>query len=216
MALGGSASYLSIAASYFAKPQVVGVVGEDFQSHHMARMTDHGVDVRGIECVPGKTFHWRGRYHEDLNNRDTLETALNVFQHFNPTIPDAYRDTRYVMLGNIDPTLQLSVLDQTRHVRVVGMDTMNFWIDTAREPLLRVLERVDILFIGGSRRKNESRSHTAISGSRTRNVRSTSGLWRLSTPRVFPMSSPAHTPFTNTPASTGRRRISTCSSNPRP
>jgi sugar/nucleoside kinase (ribokinase family) len=147
MALGGSASYLSIAASYFAKPQVVGVVGEDFQSHHMARMTDHGVDVRGIECVPGKTFHWRGRYHEDLNNRDTLETALNVFQHFNPTIPDAYRDTRYVMLGNIDPTLQLSVLDQTRHVRLVGMDTMNFWIDTAREPLLRVLERVDLLFI---------------------------------------------------------------------
>ena len=147
MALGGSASYASIAASYLARPQVVGVVGEDFQSHHMARMTDHGVDVRGIECVPGKTFHWRGRYHEDLNNRDTLETALNVFQHFNPTIPDAYRDTRYVMLGNIDPNLQLSVLDQTRHVRLVGMDTMNFWIDTAREPLYRVLERVDLLFI---------------------------------------------------------------------
>jgi sugar/nucleoside kinase (ribokinase family) len=147
MALGGSASYASIAASYFAKPQVVGVVGEDFQPHHMARMSDHGVDVRGIECVAGKTFHWRGRYHEDLNNRDTLETALNVFQHFNPTIPDAYRDTRYVMLGNIDPALQLSVLDQTRGATLVGMDTMNFWIDTAREPLYEVLKRVDLLFI---------------------------------------------------------------------
>ena len=147
MALGGSASYASIAASYFAKPQVIGVVGEDFHAHHMARMRDHGVDVRGIERVPGKTFHWRGRYHEDLNNRDTLETALNVFQHFNPTIPDAYRDTRYVMLGNIDPALQLSVLDQTRGATLVGMDTMNFWIDTARGPLLEVLKRVDLLFI---------------------------------------------------------------------
>jgi sugar/nucleoside kinase (ribokinase family) len=147
MALGGSASYASIAASYFARPQVIGVVGEDFHPHHMARMSDHGVDVRGIECVPGKTFHWRGRYHEDLNNRDTLETALNVFQHFNPTIPDAYRDTRYVMLGNIDPALQLSVLDQARGATLVGMDTMNFWIDTAREPLVNVLKRVDLLFI---------------------------------------------------------------------
>ncbi|HET6463702.1 MAG TPA: sugar kinase, partial [Candidatus Krumholzibacteria bacterium] len=105
MALGGSASFISIAASYFTKPQVVGVVGDDFEAHHMARMSDHGVDVRGIEKTPGKTFHWRGRYHENLKNRDTLETALNVFQHFNPSIPDAYRGAQYVMLGNIDPSL---------------------------------------------------------------------------------------------------------------
>lgn len=147
MALGGSASYAAIAASYFARPQVVGVVGDDFEPHHMARMVDHGVDVRGIESTPGKTFHWRGRYHEDLNNRDTLETALNVFQHFNPTIPEAYRDTRAVMLGNIDPSLQLSVLEQTRGASLIGMDTMNFWIDTAREPLYQVLKRVHFLFI---------------------------------------------------------------------
>lgn len=147
MALGGSASYVSIAASYFTKPQVVGVVGDDFAAHHMARMSDHGVDVRGIEKTPGKTFHWRGRYHENLKNRDTLETALNVFQHFNPSIPDAYRGTQYVMLGNIDPSLQLSVLEQTRGAKLVGMDTMNFWIDTAREPLYNVLKRVDVLFI---------------------------------------------------------------------
>ena len=147
MALGGSASYAAIAASYFASPQVVGVVGDDFEPHHMARMVDHGVDVRGIESTPGKTFHWRGRYHEDLNNRDTLETALNVFQHFNPTIPEAYRDTRAVMLGNIDPSLQLSVLEQTRGASLIGMDTMNFWIDTAREALYQVLKRVHFLFI---------------------------------------------------------------------
>jgi sugar/nucleoside kinase (ribokinase family) len=147
MALGGSASYASIAASYFTQPQVVGVVGDDFQAHHMARMSDHGVDVRGIERTAGKTFHWRGRYHEDLNNRDTLETALNVFQHFKPAIPEAYRGAKYVMLGNIDPTLQLSVLEQTKGARLVGMDTMNFWIDTAREALYEVLSRVDVLFI---------------------------------------------------------------------
>jgi sugar/nucleoside kinase (ribokinase family) len=147
MALGGSASYAAIAASYFAKPQVVGIVGEDFHGHHMDRFREHGVDVLGIEKVAGKTFHWKGRYHENFKDRDTLETALNVFQHFNPSIPDAYRHTRCVFLGNIDPKLQLSVLDQTRNAGIVGMDTMNFWIDTAREPLRAVLARVDILFI---------------------------------------------------------------------
>jgi len=147
MALGGSASYASIAASYFTKPRVVGVVGDDFQAHHMARMSDHGVDVRGIEKTPGKTFHWRGRYHENLKTRDTLETALNVFQHFKPAIPEAYRGSSFVMLGNIDPALQLSVLDQTSGAQLVGMDTMNFWIDTARGPLYEVLKRVDVLFI---------------------------------------------------------------------
>ena len=147
MALGGSASFVSIAASYFTQALVVGVVGDDFEAHHMARMSDHGVDVRGIEKTRGKTFHWRGRYHEDLNNRDTLETALNVFQHFNPIIPEAYRGTQYVMLGNIDPKLQLSVLEQTKGAKFVGMDTMNFWIDTAREALHDVLSHVDLLFI---------------------------------------------------------------------
>jgi sugar/nucleoside kinase (ribokinase family) len=147
MALGGSASYAAIAASYFAQPQVVGIVGDDFHEHHMMKLRDHGVDVRGIEAVKGKTFHWRGRYHENFKDRDTLETALNVFQHFNPSIPAAYRDTRYVFLGNIDPALQLSVLEQTRGADLVAMDTMNFWIDTAREPLLEVLKRVHILFI---------------------------------------------------------------------
>ena len=147
MALGGSASYAGIAASYFARPRVVGIVGEDFADHHMRKLSDHGVDVRGIERAQGKTFHWKGRYHENMKDRDTLETSLNVFQHFNPSIPDAYRDTPYVLLGNIDPQLQLSVLDQAQGARFVAMDTMNFWINTAREPLLDVVKRIDLLFI---------------------------------------------------------------------
>jgi sugar/nucleoside kinase (ribokinase family) len=147
MALGGSASYAAIAASYFSKPQVVGIVGDDFHGHHMKKFHDHGVDVRGIESIAGKTFFWKGRYRENFKERDTLETALNVFQHFNPTIPEAYRNTKYVLLGNIDPKLQLSVLDQAKGSDIVAMDTMNFWIDTAREPLHEVLKRVDMLFI---------------------------------------------------------------------
>ncbi|HEX5131213.1 MAG TPA: PfkB family carbohydrate kinase [Candidatus Krumholzibacteria bacterium] len=147
MALGGSASYASIAASYFAQPRVVGIVGEDFGPHHMHKLGSHGVDVRGIESVPGKTFHWKGRYHDNFKDRDTLETSLNVFEHFNPTIPDAYRDSKYVLLGNIDPRLQLSVLNQTTGAKLVAMDTMNFWISTARDALIDVVKRVDLLFI---------------------------------------------------------------------
>lgn len=147
MALGGSASYAGIAASYFARPRVVGIVGEDFEDHHMQKLSGHGIDVRGIERAAGKTFHWKGRYHENMKDRDTLETSLNVFQHFDPAIPEAYRHTPYVFLGNIDPKLQLSVLDQTRGAKFVAMDTMNFWINTARDALLDVLKRIDLLFI---------------------------------------------------------------------
>lgn len=148
MALGGSASYAGIAASYFAQPRVVGIVGDDFEDHHMRKLSDHGVDVRGIERADGKTFHWKGRYHENMKDRDTLETSLNVFQRFDPVIPEAYRKTPYVLLGNIDPALQLSVLDQAGGgAQFVGMDTMNFWINTARDPLIEVLKRIDLLFI---------------------------------------------------------------------
>lgn len=147
MALGGSASFASIAASYFAHPRVVGVVGEDFGDDHMKRLHDHSVDTEGVARVPGKTFHWRGRYHDNFKERDTLETALNVFETFDPTIPESYRDAPYVFLGNIAPELQLRVLDQARGARLVAMDTMNFWIETARDALVEVLGRVDVLII---------------------------------------------------------------------
>lgn len=147
MALGGSASFASIAASYWCSPLAVGVVGEDFGETHFAHLTDHGVDTEGIEQAPGKTFHWRGRYHEDFKGRDTLETALNVFETFSPVIPKNYQDARYVFLGNIDPGLQMKVLDQAASAEIVAMDTMNLWIDIARDGLEEVLKRVDVLFI---------------------------------------------------------------------
>jgi sugar/nucleoside kinase (ribokinase family) len=147
MAMGGSASFASIAAGYWCRPLVVGIVGEDFGDEHMKRLEDHGVDTRGIEKVEGKTFHWRGVYHEDFKGRDTLETALNVFESFDPEIPEDYKSARYLFLGNIDPTLQMRVLEQTPNAKLVAMDTMNLWIDIAREVLDEVLKRVDMLFI---------------------------------------------------------------------
>jgi len=146
-ALGGSASYASIAASYDSSPQVVGVVGEDFQDRHMSMFHSHDVDTEGIERVEGKTFHWKGRYHDNFKERDTLETALNVFEAFDPDVPATYRASRHLFLGNIDPGLQLKVLEQTHGAEFVAMDTMNFWIDTRREALADVLKRVDLLFI---------------------------------------------------------------------
>ena len=147
MALGGSASFASIAASYYAAPGVVGVVGEDFEDHHIARLQEHGVDVGGVERVDGRTFHWRGKYHENFKDRDTLETALGVFEGFDPNIPEAYQSAPWVFLANIDPTLQLKVLEQARGREIVAMDTMNLWIETARDALVEVLERVDLLFV---------------------------------------------------------------------
>jgi len=146
-ALGGSASFASIAASYYSQPQVVGIVGTDFTDHHMSRMLDHKVDTAGVERVAGETFHWRGRYHSNFKERDTLETALNVFESFDPVLPEAYRDAPVVFLGNIAPELQLKVLEQARGARLVALDTMNFWIETARDALIEVLKRVDILLI---------------------------------------------------------------------
>jgi len=147
MALGGSASYASLAASYYARAQVVGIVGEDFGDQHFEVFEKHNVDTEGLEQVTGKTFHWKGRYHENFKDRDTLETALNVFETFDPIIPEVYRKSRFVFLANIDPVLQSKVLDQTSAAELVALDTMNFWIETQRDALKEVLRRVDILFI---------------------------------------------------------------------
>ena len=146
-ALGGSATYASLAASYFAQPQVVGVVGDDFGDEYMARFEQRGIDTRGLEKVPGATFHWRGRYHANMQDRDTLETQLNVFESFDPAVPEAYRESPYVFLGNIAPKIQMKVLDQVGNAKFVAMDTMNFWIEGAIDDLKAVLKRVDMLFI---------------------------------------------------------------------
>ncbi|MBI5345234.1 MAG: sugar kinase [Deltaproteobacteria bacterium] len=145
--LGGSATYFSTSASYFADVRLVAVVGTDFPDEHIKKLTDRGIDVAGLKKAPGKTFRWKGRYEYDLNQAHTLETQLNVFSAFNPEIPDAYRESPYVFLANIDPELQLKVLDQVARPRLIACDTMNFWISGKPDVLRKLLKRVEIFVI---------------------------------------------------------------------
>ncbi|WP_069130510.1 PfkB family carbohydrate kinase [Rhodohalobacter halophilus] len=150
--LGGSATYISLAASYFAKKiNLVGVVGKDFADEDIELLKSKDVDLEGLQVDDsGNTFFWKGKYHYDLNNRDTLDTQLNVFEHFDPIIPDAYRDSKFVALGNIEPSLQEKVLDQVSKPDLVVMDTMNFWIEGTPDALKSTLKRVDLLVINDS------------------------------------------------------------------
>jgi sugar/nucleoside kinase (ribokinase family) len=149
--IGGSAVYSSMVAGRFCLPMLVGVVGEDFTDEHRAVLEARGVDTEGLETVPGgRTFFWEGRYGKDPNERDTIVTELNVFESFSPKLPERYLAARFLFLGNIDPELQLSVLDQFPEKPVTGIDTMNFWIEGKPDALRRVLERVDIVFINDS------------------------------------------------------------------
>jgi len=145
--LGGSATYFSTAASYFSEVSLVAVVGEDFPDRHVAFLKSRSIDVTGLERAPGRTFRWKGEYGYDLNEARTLDTQLNVFERFRPTLPEAYRDKDLVFLANIDPDLQREVLEQVRKPALVACDTMNFWIETKRDALIRTLGRVDILII---------------------------------------------------------------------
>ncbi len=151
-ALGGSATYISIAASYFSSPvNMVGVVGSDFPKKYIDLMEEHGVDLEGLQIVEGgKTFRWGGKYHYDLNVRDTLFTDLNVFEKFDPVIPDNYKKAKYVCLGNIDPVLQSRVLDQLDNPQFVVCDTMNYWIEGMKDELIKLLKRVSVLIINDS------------------------------------------------------------------
>jgi len=145
--LGGAASYFGVAASFFAPVRVVAVVGDDFPEEHLRFLAGKGLDLTGLQRVPGRTFRWGGRYRESLNERDTLFTELGVFEHFDPVIPAAYRDSEWVFLANIQPTLQRRVLEQTRAPRFSAMDTMNFWIAGARAELEKTLAVVKGLVI---------------------------------------------------------------------
>lgn len=149
-ALGGSATYFSCAASYFDSPRVVAVVGEDFPQQHVETLRACGVDLEGLEVQPGKTFRWEGKYGYDLNQRDTLSTCLNVFENFHPKLPDGYKSSEFVFLGNIHPSLQLEVLDQVESPRFVACDTMNLWIETERETLCKLISRVDAIVLNDS------------------------------------------------------------------
>ncbi len=147
--LGGSATYITLAARYFTQPvRLVGVVGSDFPAAYQRTLAQSGVDLGGLSLdAEGDTFAWGGRYHYDLNERDTLYTDLNVLETFNPVVPDAYRDSRIVCLGNLDPTIQRRVLDQVDGPDLVVCDTMNFWIEHTPESLRRTLEVIDCLII---------------------------------------------------------------------
>ncbi|MFH1009589.1 MAG: PfkB family carbohydrate kinase [Candidatus Latescibacterota bacterium] len=146
-ALGGSAVYFSAAARYFAPVAMVGVVGEDFPMEGLDFLRGGSVDLSGIQVARGRSFRWSGVYGSDLNERETLDTQLNVFADFHPNIPESYRDAPVVFLANIDPALQLDVLDQVRAPRQVVCDTMNFWIEGKRAELLEVLKRTDIFML---------------------------------------------------------------------
>ncbi|MCB9541630.1 MAG: PfkB family carbohydrate kinase [bacterium] len=146
-ALGGSANYFSVGASLFAPIRLVAVVGDDFPAAHLDAMRARGVDLGGLDQVTGPTFRWRGRYAAEDADAETLDTRLNVFEHFQPRIPAAWKSTPIAFLGNIHPKLQLDVLDQLDDPQLVGADTMNFWIKGERAALLEVLRRIDLLVI---------------------------------------------------------------------
>ncbi len=144
-ALGGSATYFAASASHHTQVQLVGVVGSDYPVQKLQDLAVRGVDLAGLEHMEGESFRWRGRYRHDLNSAETLETRLGVFSHFRPKIPPQFRSAKYVFLGNIDPRLQLDVLQQVEKPKLVACDTMNFWIESRRSDLLALLEKVDLI-----------------------------------------------------------------------
>ncbi|GAB4371800.1 MAG: PfkB family carbohydrate kinase [Calditrichia bacterium] len=144
---GGSALYFSAAASFFAPVNMVGVVGQDFDFRIVEFLKSRQVDLNGLVVKPGETFRWGGRYHQNMNERDTLFTYLNVFETFEPHIPESYRDSEFVFLANIDPELQLEVLDRMNSPTLTVLDTMNFWISGKRKALEQVIKRVDVLIL---------------------------------------------------------------------
>ncbi len=145
--LGGSATYFSVAASLFNRVRLVAVVGEDFPAAHVDFLASRSIDIGGLKRLPGRTFRWKGYYEFDLNDAHTTDTQLNVFEGFDPEIPEEYRDSEYVFLANIHPALQLKVLRQIRSPRLIACDTMNFWIESQREALLETISHVDYLLL---------------------------------------------------------------------
>lgn len=164
--LGGSATFASLAGSFFAPVRLVGVVGRDFPDNGVKLLRDRGVDVRGLEVVDGSTFFWEGRYSPDLTSRESLKTELGVFASFDPKIPAEHRTTPYVMLGNIDPELQVAVVDQMDAPKLVIADTMNFWISGKPLELERMLKRIDLLVINEEEARQLAGVHNILKAAR--------------------------------------------------
>jgi len=156
--IGGAASYFSTAAALYDQVNLVAIVGSDFPREQLAFWRDHNVNLTGLQRQEGKTFHWHGRYHMDMNTRDTLDTQLGVYGDFHPLIPEVYLDSRLVFLANIQPQLQMEVLDQSPHAHLTVLDTMELWIMTERAPLTEVIKRVDVLLMS----EEEVRQYTGL------------------------------------------------------
>ncbi len=164
--LGGSATYFSVAASFFSPVTLVAVVGEDLSDDDLAPLIGRNIDLSGIESQKGKTFRWSGVYSYDLNTRETIDTQLNVFESFDPVIKEEFRSLPYVFLGNIDPDLQHKVLDQMTSPRVTITDTMNYWISGKRDSLIKLLSRIDILVINDAEARELSGEYNLLSSAR--------------------------------------------------
>ena len=145
--IGGSATYFSVSASFFTKVSLVAVIGDDFPSTELEFLKSRDVDLSGVEKTEGKTFRWKGEYHEDMNVAHTLDTQLNVFENFKPEIPSTLKNIDYLFLANIDPDLQISVLEQIDSPKLVACDTMNFWIEGKNDSLMKIVSLIDILII---------------------------------------------------------------------
>ncbi len=165
-ALGGSATYFSLASRLFSPVGIVGVVGTDFPRSHVELLDAHRVDTRGLISAPGKTFRWIGRYDFDLNTAHTLDTQLNVFADFHPHLPESYRQADYLFLGNIAPELQLDVLNQVQRPKFIALDTMNFWISGKRESLTEVMKRVDAVLINEGEARQYANTYNLMQAAR--------------------------------------------------
>src|SRR5436305_9722534 len=164
--LGGSASYAALSASFFSPVRLVGVVGNDFPESEFEFWKLRKIDIEGVQRVNGKTFRWSGEYSWDLNTRETRSIALNVFEHFKPVLPEAYRQSDFVLLANIAPSLQAHVLDQMERPRFVVADTMDLWIETTRTDLDALLRRVDLLILTDSEAREMTNETSLIPAGR--------------------------------------------------
>lgn len=164
--LGGSATYASISASFFGRVNLVAVVGKDFPEKHLELFRKKKIDLKGLEFKTGKTFRWEGEYGWDFNVARTIGTHLNVFAHFNPRIPQEYKNSKYLFLGNIDPQIQEDVLGQVKRPRLVACDTMNYWIANKRKHLVKILKKVDVFLLNDAEARELSGKRNLVAAGR--------------------------------------------------
>ena len=165
MVVGGAATYITLAASYFTQNlKIVSVIGDDFPKEELDYLRSRGVDMEGLQVKQGeRSFFWSGRYHNNLNDRDTLDTQLNVLGDFEPVLPESYKDVDYLMLGNLTPAVQKKVIEQmNKRPKLIALDTMNFWMNTAMESLLQVLKMIDVLVINDEEARQLSGEHSLV------------------------------------------------------